>query len=314
MAPSAITPPAAEKLTDKAKFTVDSFDGATAQADDLVASIIRNGGVIIRNMLTAAELAQLEEDVRPHLEADVAWDGDFFPKETRRVCGLVGKSRAFTERVCLHELYKGICDALLSSRFEYWVGQEKHVSVSKPQINSTTVLSIRPGARAQELHRDDMIHHNRFDEITADEYKPGRDTAIGIFVAGKKTTKANGATRFVPGSHLQKQDAPPVEEDAVHAELDPGDGLIMLASCYHGGSANTTEDEERLVYGAFVTKGVLRQEENQYLAVPLETIKSYPTETQEFLGYGVSAPFLGWLELQSPLSVLFGKKIMNDLY
>lgn len=49
------------------------------------------------------------------------------------------------------------------------------------------------------------------------------------------------------------------EDQAVYAELSPGDAFMMLSSCYHGGSANKTDDEERLVYSCFMTKGYLRQ-------------------------------------------------------
>ncbi|KAK4203446.1 hypothetical protein QBC40DRAFT_346295 [Triangularia verruculosa] len=66
-------------------------------------------------------------------------------------------------------------------------------SISRPQLDNTIVFSIGPGARAQEVHRDDMIHHNPPTVITADQYKIGRDTSIGWFEASKKTTRANGA-------------------------------------------------------------------------------------------------------------------------
>jgi ectoine hydroxylase-related dioxygenase (phytanoyl-CoA dioxygenase family) len=44
--------------------------------------------------------------------------------------------------------------------------------------------------------------------------------------------------------------------------MSPGDGVLMLSSVYHGGSANNTKDEERLVYGIFNTRGYLRQVRN----------------------------------------------------
>jgi ectoine hydroxylase-related dioxygenase (phytanoyl-CoA dioxygenase family) len=85
----------------------------------------------------------------------------------------------------------------------------------------------------------------------------GRETAVGVFVAGVKTHKANGATRFIPGSHLWGNERQPKEEECVYAELEAGDAFFMLASCYHGGSANTTKDEWRLVYGTFCTRGCM---------------------------------------------------------
>jgi ectoine hydroxylase-related dioxygenase (phytanoyl-CoA dioxygenase family) len=115
-----------------------------------------------------------------------------------------------------------------------------------------------------------------------------REKGIGFFVAGTKTTKANGATRFIPGSHLEATCQPPDEAFAQYAELNVGDGLIMLSSCYHGGSANTTKDEERLVFSCFMTRGWLRQEENQYIAVPREVAATLPVRIQKLIGYEIS--------------------------
>ncbi|KAL1854025.1 hypothetical protein VTK73DRAFT_8824 [Phialemonium thermophilum] len=105
-------------------------------------------------------------------------------------------------------------------------------------------------------------------------------------------------------SHLEDTTQPPDERDVVYAELDPGDGFIMLSSCYHGGSKNTTEDEERLVFSCFMTRGYLRQEENQYLAVPLEVAKTLPLRIQKLMGYAISEPMLGWVDFKDPRVVL----------
>ncbi|CAP64780.1 uncharacterized protein PODANS_5_3360 [Podospora anserina S mat+] len=232
---------------------------ASANPDDIVQALIRTGGVVIRNVIPQETLDVIEKDVRPFIEADEPWKGDFFPPETRRVYGLAGKSPTFFKSVVANPLYQAVCSKMLTAEYKSWLGQKLETSISRPQLNNTIVFSINPGARAQELHRDDMIHHNVLTAITTDQYKIGRDTGIGWFVAGKKTTKANGATRFIPGSHLWDQMEPPREELAFFAEMNPGDGFVMLSSCFHGGSANTTRDEERLIYSCFMTKGYLRQ-------------------------------------------------------
>lgn len=54
------------------------------------------------------------------------------------------------------------------------------------------------------------------------------------------------------------------------------------------------------------------KEENQYLSVPLEKIKEFSPEIQKLLGYGVSAPFLGWIDLQNPRKVLLGDDTAGD--
>lgn len=242
---------------------IDEFDFMTdPKADEVVASLVRNGGCIIRNMIIEqAILDAIEKDVRPYINADKPWIGvDFFPPETRRVMGLVGKSYAFTENIPANRLYRDVCSRLLSSTYKAWLGYQLHTTVSEPQLSNTIVFSIGPGAKRQELHRDDSIHHNPLPELESyHQYRIGRDSSVGLFVAGKKTSRANGATRFIPGSHLWGEDRCPDEEMAFYAELEPGDAFLMLASCYHGGSANSTPNEERLVYSCFMTKGFLRQ-------------------------------------------------------
>ena len=241
---------------------VKAFDRESVSNEDIVTALITTGGCIIKGVLAAEDLAAIEVDTRVHLLADKPWDGTFFPIQTRRVNGLASKSKTFMERVVCEKAYQDACDTLLSSSVSNWVGDAQEHSTSTPQLHNTIVFSIGPGAKPQPLHRDSMVHHIITERKDASQYTMGQDNAIGFFVAGKRTTKENGATRFIPGSHLWKHDTPPAEELSVYAELDPGDGFIMLASCFHGGSANTTMDQERLVYSCFMTKGYLRQVRN----------------------------------------------------
>lgn len=104
-----------------------------------------------------------------------------------------------------------------------------------------------------------MGYHHSDPRITADQWYVGRDSGIAMFLAGTRTTKENGATRFVPGSHLQgSAEGPGNEDEAVYAEMEKGDCLVMFTSLYHAGSPNLTEDEERLVYTNFSIRGTLR--------------------------------------------------------
>lgn len=152
------------------------------------------------------------------------------------VNGLPAKSPIYTEKVLAHPLFVEVSNQLLNARSSAWVGGKEEHYVSSPQLNSTSVLAIGPGARAQGLHRDDMLHYNKQPKITAEQYTTDRDTAVGIFLAASKATIANGATRFIPGSHLDDSTYGPGDESkAVYAEMDPGDAFLMLASCYHGG-------------------------------------------------------------------------------
>ncbi|KAK7903803.1 hypothetical protein LTR67_001823 [Exophiala xenobiotica] len=290
------------------------FDNATVTHDEILDALIEAGGCVIRNVVDPEDLAQIEKDTRPFIDADKPSGGDFLPPQTRRVTGLASKSKTFMEKIVCYKPYQDICQTMLSSTISMYVGDNLKASTSKPQLNNTIIFSIGPGASAQDLHRDDIIHHNVPQQIKSEDYKIGQDVGIGFFVGGKKTTRANGATRFIPGSHLWSNTTPPREDLAFYAELNPGDGFMMLSSCYHGGSANTTTNEERLAYSCFMTKGFLRQEENQYLNNDTDKLKEYDDEMLELIGYNLSAPFLGWINEGHPLAALERARRRGDMF
>ncbi len=140
---------------------------------------------------------------------------------------------------------------------------------------------------------------------------------MGFFVAGSRSHIQNGATRFVPGSHLWDYSIPlPKENQGVQIELERGDAFLMLAGCFHGGSENKSADEVRTLYVALTTRGYYRQEENQYLCNDAEKIKQLPIWLQKFAGYSISEPFMGWVEMDDPIRVLHPDmpKRKGDLY
>ncbi|KAI9703844.1 MAG: hypothetical protein M1836_007616 [Candelina mexicana] len=285
------------------------LDVLTAKSEDrlveeIIESIRVSGGCVIRNMVGKDVIEQLERDFRPHIINDKSWNGDFWPPETRRVMGCLGKSKTFALRIIGNSIWQKVGEHFLSSTLKYnWVGDKQELSTSRPQLNNTVVFSIGPGAKEQVLHRDDPIYHTYNPAVA--EHSLGRDSGAGFFVAGKKTTRQNGATRFVPGSHLWNYAEPPPSDDkCFYAELEPGDGFMVLSGCYHGGSANKTANEERLVYSTFTTRGWLRQEENQYLANDVEKVKELPVWLQQFTGYSLSKPFMGWVNLDDPIRVI----------
>lgn len=75
----------------------------------------------------------------------------------------------------------------------------------------------------------DYYQHNTTDPVM-----------IGCVTALTKTTKENGATIAIPGSHLWGPDRKPLYDEAVPAELEIGDALIFLGNLYHAGGGNTT--------------------------------------------------------------------------
>lgn len=177
--------------------------------------------------------------------------------------------------------------------------------MTSAQLGAAAALELRPGAQAQGLHRDDMVSHGFKPE--AKEYSVGRDLSLTFFAASDKTRRANGATRIVPGSHLWDYSQPPPPEDdasIVDAEIDRGDSLIILGSVYHGGGANTTDDENRRVYTSGTSCSYLRQAENQYLAYDIEKIRRLPIEIQKYIGYSAYPPGVGLVNWADPILII----------
>ncbi|KAB5549603.1 phytanoyl-dioxygenase family protein [Coniochaeta sp. 2T2.1] len=293
------------------------FESGTATTEEVIAAMIKTGAVIIRNAVDEKTLDLIEADTRPYLgDYHKGRDNDedklsgFFSKESKRVLGLATKSKIYMDAIAQHPIFKAVRDELLTAHFKFWIGNKlNHVS-SPPWITNTIIFSVQPGSATQDLHRDDVISHNPCRRKTAEQYTQGQDTAIGFFVAAKPSTKKNGATRFIPGSHLWENDTPPDEKLTVQAELNRGDAFMFLASCYHGASANNTTDEERLLYSTFYCKGTLRQEENQYIANPYEelTKMNYDDSMLHDIGYGVNQPFSGYVDFKHPLEYLRGEE------
>jgi ectoine hydroxylase-related dioxygenase (phytanoyl-CoA dioxygenase family) len=105
-------------------------------------------------------------------------------------------------------------------------------------------MSIQPGTRRQNLHRDDKNHHVR--HAAASEYHTNRDGLLGLFVPACDTSRENGATRVVPGSHLWGSERPDFGPDGnkgvVDVCMEKGDAFLMLGSLYHGGGEYSRQD------------------------------------------------------------------------
>jgi ectoine hydroxylase-related dioxygenase (phytanoyl-CoA dioxygenase family) len=85
-----------------------------------------------------------------------------------------------------------------------------------------------------------------------------------------------------------------------YPEMDPGSGLIFLASCYHGGGSNIIRDEVRKIHALFFVRGTLRTEENQFLAIPRSRVLTMGTNMLSLLGYKKPSTVLGIVENQDP--------------
>jgi len=108
---------------------------------------------------------------------------------------------------------------------------------------------IKPGAPAQKLHADLPASH-------MPEPMPDGCFVLNAIWMLTDFTRENGATRFVPCSHLTRRrpSGPVPEKYGVAAEAPRGSVVIFNGMIWHGSGANVTRDQQRLgVAGHYFT-------------------------------------------------------------
>ncbi len=165
-------------------------------------------------------------------------------------------------------------------------------------ISSLSSITILPGETAQPIHADDQL---------IPLPKPHPPTVCNTMWALTDFTEANGATRIIPGSHVEDHSpdygAP---YDSIAAEMARGSVLVWHGSLWHGGGANAT-DQPRVGIAMNYCAGYVRQQENQQLGLPPELVRTFPTRLQELVGYGIYHGLLGHIDKRTPAEAVLGE-------
>lgn len=245
---------------------------------EAVSSVLeRDGFAIVEGALTAAELKEKRDDVLRVLALTPRGRNNFEGFETQRVYALFAKTRAF-DGPATHPLVLGVLERLLGSF----------------QLSAPQAIQIGPGETAQPLHRDDGVYPIA---------RPHRELIVNTMWALDDFTEANGATHVVAGSHRWQDERPEEGTPTLRAVMPAGSLMFFVGDVFHGGGANTT-DRPRLGVILEYVASWLRQQENQYLAVPKETVRQLPQRLQELLGYNVHGNLVGNVDGRHPLKSL----------
>jgi ectoine hydroxylase-related dioxygenase (phytanoyl-CoA dioxygenase family) len=266
---------------------------AGANLDDVVEVLDLEGHVIVEDFVDDVTLKGLLDDLTPALDGAGHCETGYDGHRTRRVNSLFTRTTHLTP-VVTQPLYLGAARRVMQRPVHMWVGRSRIEITPTIQISATQAIQIDPGQGKQPLHRDDWLHLRRH---------PGPTSRVQLMLALTDFTAENGATLVIPGSHQWDDETPPRYADSFPAVMPAGSALIWLGGVYHSGGANKT-DEPRQSLTVSYDLGNLRQEENQYLAVPKETVRELPEEVQRLLGYDSCPPGLGWYEMQDPHMVL----------
>jgi hypothetical protein len=274
---------------------------ASDPVDDIVEGLLGQGAAIVEGLLSADVLDRFNAELDPLLEAaspersflNPAIDF-FFGKQTRHLTAVAAHSHTFGHDILPHPLYLGVCDAVLGP------------SCASYQINIAQVLDRGPGAEQQLLHRDEAVWVHL--------PQPHPEIQVASVIALVDFEAELGATRVVPGSHRWPRDRVATPEELVAAEMPAGSAVLYLGSTIHGGGPNTTDRQRRGMHLSY-TVGWLRTEENQYLSVPADVVRTLPRRSQELLGWSAhdaitsGGGYLGTVDLVSPIDLLAEGKL-----
>jgi ectoine hydroxylase-related dioxygenase (phytanoyl-CoA dioxygenase family) len=251
---------------------------ATSPAAEVARRLTDDGYVVVSGLMSEHDLAAARADLGRVLDATPTGRNPFEGFDTQRIYALFAKTRTF-DRAATDPLLLSVLDEVLG-----------HYQLSAP-----VGIRIGPGERAQILHRDDAVYPLP---------QPCPPVVVNTMWPLDEFTEANGATRFIPGSHRWEPGRTPEPTDEVAvATMSPGSVMFYLGSLWHGGGANTT-GAPRLGVILEYAAAWLRPQENHCLAVPRSVVRDLPQRLQELLGYNIYPPFLGYVNGTHPRRVL----------
>jgi ectoine hydroxylase-related dioxygenase (phytanoyl-CoA dioxygenase family) len=245
------------------------------------------GCAIVERLVDPAQMDAARRQLAPWLDATPAGADAFAGRRTRRTGGLVARSPLCRDFVA-HPLVLDVVGRVLAHATNF-------------HLHLTQVIAIGPGEPGQLIHRDQWA----FDFFP---FPPGYEVQCNTIWAMTDFSEENGATRVIPGSHRLADKLQFQHADTVPAEMPAGSVVFYTGSMYHGAGANRSSDVR---YGLNLTYalGWLRQEENQYLSVPLDIARTLPEPLLKLIGYARGAYALGYVDdVRDPLDALLGRK------
>ena len=244
---------------------------ASASNAEIMKIVERDGAVILKNVLSPAQTAQVKAEILPFVEATAPGTDDFTGRHTTRTGALVARSPTCRDLIMSKPVLEA-CDAFLLPNCQRY------------QLHLSQVIRIKSGQPKQPIHRDRWAWG---------KYLQGLEPQLNTIWAITDFTRENGATQVVPGSIDWPDDRQPTEEEVGYAEMSAGSVLIYTGSVFHGGGANES-GADRIGINITYTLGWLRQEENQYLSCPPEIARTLDPELQALIGYAMGSYALGY--------------------
>lgn len=255
--------------------------------DVVLKHLKEDGYCIIDNAISEQVVDEINAEIHPYLYKTDGAENNALGKKTRR-CGAMAARSPSSHQVIMHPTVVGATKALLGE------------NATTVQLNLTQLIAVSPGEKAQFLHRDEYCW-DYFDHFPSEIH-----LEVSTIWAMDDFTEENGATRVIPKSHTNK--LLPHEFDpstTFAAEMKKGSVLVYTGKTIHGAGANYSDGVRRALNIDYCV-GWLRQEENQYLSVPLEMVRTFPEDLRNMLGYQMGGASVGYVrEFEDPIVALY---------
>ncbi len=257
-------------------------------SEDLAEILTEDGGVILEDFVSKAEVEEIMSDLRPYIDTTTESQNDFGGFKTTRTGALMARSPRCRE-LAIDPRILGLVEAFLGAYANTF------------QLHVTQVINVLPGEKAQMPHRDRWAW-SQLQESSDNDPPVNKVVArlmteiepqLNLMLAITDFTEENGATRIAPGSTKLADEEKLSEEAFVPAKMRSGSMLVFTGSVFHGAGANQSQSA-RVGLNIDYTLGWLRQEDNQYLSCPPSIAKDLDPKLQELLGYQVGGPSLGY--------------------
>ncbi len=247
------------------------------QAETDVATLRRDGYVILREVIPPDTVEAVRRELSPFLQGKLMGRNEFEGLKSERVYALLAKSPTMADLI-EHPRVLGIVDQLLSPTY---------------LLSAALAVYTHPGETAQAFHCDDGATRAP---------RPRDMVGVSAIWAIDDFTAVNGATEVIPGSHLWDHELheDPNPESIEKVLMPAGSAVVFAGSLYHRGGANNS-DSTRFGITPQYCQPWLRQLETMVLAVPPEIARNYSVRTQELLGYSIAYPsFMGYVDGMHP--------------
>jgi ectoine hydroxylase-related dioxygenase (phytanoyl-CoA dioxygenase family) len=244
-------------------------DAATVE-ERLLTAFEDDGWVVLSDVLAAEEVARARDAL---VEAAAASEARGIPTRmdyldpggrNTRVYDLIEYSPVFAELVA-HPTVIPYVSRLL----------DDDLAVSNFSANIAL-----PGSRSMNAHNDQST--------VMPEPWSTRFTMNAIWCLDD-TDEANGATRYLPGSHrLQRFADVPADPKAGMRSFEAAAGSVILMDgrLWHTSGENTSADRERALLFAFYARSFLRHQNNWNRSLSAATRRRLDPRLKEWLGLG----------------------------